>query len=89
MSATGHQHPCHSSDDGPKAIHTRMPLYADTAREMPDTIALSARGSPPEEAGASSHQKERVEGAFSRSVMLPAAFDGMRVDAKYVDGIPR
>ena len=46
-----------------------------------------ARGSPSEEAGASYHRKERVEGAFSRSVTLPAAFDGTRVDAKYVDGI--
>jgi hypothetical protein len=43
----------------------------------------------PEEAGTSYHRKERVEGAFSRSVTLPAAFDGTRVDAKYVDGIPR
>jgi HSP20 family molecular chaperone IbpA len=65
-----------------------MPLYADTAREMPDTIALSARGSA-RGGGASYHRKERVEGAFSRSVTLPAAFDGTRVDAKYVDGIPR
>ena len=64
-----------------------MPLYADTAREVPDTIALSGTRQSPEEAGASYHRKERVEGAFSRSVTLPAAFDGTRVDAKYVDGI--
>jgi HSP20 family protein len=51
------------------------------------TIAVSGRRQSPEEQGASYHRKERAEGAFSRSVTLPAAFDGARVDAKYVDGI--
>jgi HSP20 family protein len=51
------------------------------------TIAVSGTRQTPEEAGASYHRKERAEGAFSRSVTLPAAFDGTRVDAKYVDGI--
>jgi HSP20 family protein len=51
------------------------------------TIAVSGTRQTPEEAGASYHRKERGEGAFSRSVTLPAAFDGTRVDAKYVDGI--
>ena len=51
------------------------------------TITLSGTRQSPQEAGASYHRKERGEGAFSRSVTLPAAFDGTRVDAKYVDGI--
>jgi HSP20 family protein len=51
------------------------------------TVAVSGTRESPEEAGASYHRKERAEGAFSRSVTLPAAFDGARVDATYVDGI--
>jgi HSP20 family protein len=51
------------------------------------TVAVSGVRQSPEEAGASYHRKERAEGPFSRSVTLPAAFDGTRVQAKYVDGI--
>jgi HSP20 family protein len=51
------------------------------------TVAVSGNRQAPEEGGASYHRKERAEGAFSRSVTLPAAFDGARVDATYVDGI--
>src|SRR5207249_11089360 len=50
------------------------------------TIAVSGTRKSPEEEGVSYHRKERAEGAFSRSVTLPASFDGARVDAKYVDG---
>jgi HSP20 family protein len=51
------------------------------------TIAVSGTRKSPEEEGVSYHRKERAEGPFSRSVTLPASFDGARVDAKYVDGI--
>jgi HSP20 family protein len=51
------------------------------------TVLLSGTRQAPEEAGASYHRKERAEGQFSRSVTLPAAFDGARVGAKCVDGI--
>jgi HSP20 family protein len=51
------------------------------------TVLLSGMRQAPEEAGASYHRKERAEGQFSRSVTLPASFDGARVGAKYVDGI--
>jgi HSP20 family protein len=51
------------------------------------TIAVSGTRQSPEEEGVSYHRKERPEGPFSRSVTLPASFDGARVDAKYVDGI--
>lgn len=51
------------------------------------TIAVSGTRESPEEKGVSYHRKERAEGPFSRSVTLPASFDGARVDAKYVDGI--
>lgn len=50
-------------------------------------IAISGTRQSPEEEGVSYHRKERAEGAFSRSVTLPGAFDGSRVDAKYVDGV--
>ena len=51
------------------------------------TIVVSGTRTSPEEEGVSYHRKERAEGAFSRSVTLPGAFDGTRVEAKYVDGI--
>lgn len=51
------------------------------------TIAVSGTRQAPEEEGVSYHRKERADGAFSRSVTLPAVFDGTRVEAKYVDGI--
>ncbi|HTK88617.1 MAG TPA: Hsp20/alpha crystallin family protein [Verrucomicrobiae bacterium] len=51
------------------------------------TVTVSGARQSPEEEGVSYHRKERAEGAFSRSVTLPASFDGARVDAKYVDGI--
>jgi HSP20 family protein len=51
------------------------------------TIAVSGTRQSSEEQGVSYHRKERAEGAFSRSVTLPGAFDGARVEAKCVDGI--
>jgi HSP20 family protein len=51
------------------------------------TVTVSGTRQAPEEAGASYHRRERAEGAFSRSVTVPAAFEGGRVDAKYLDGI--
>jgi HSP20 family protein len=51
------------------------------------TVTLSGTRQPLQEQGVSYHRKERMEGAFRRSVTLPAAFDGARVEAKYVDGI--
>jgi HSP20 family protein len=51
------------------------------------TIAVSGTRQSPEEEGVSYHRKERAEGPFSRSVTIPSAFDGTRVEARYVDGI--
>jgi HSP20 family protein len=51
------------------------------------TVVVSGTRQSPEEEGVSYHRKERAEGAFSRSVTLPAPFEGARVDAKYADGI--
>jgi HSP20 family protein len=51
------------------------------------TLAVSGARQSPQEEGVSYHRKERAEGAFSRSVTLPASFDGTRVGAKYVDGV--
>jgi len=51
------------------------------------TVTLSGTRQPLQEQGASYHRKERMEGPFRRSVTVPAAFDGARVEAKYVDGI--
>jgi HSP20 family protein len=51
------------------------------------TITVSGTRQSVREDGASYHRKERAEGAFSRSVTLPSAFEGARVGAKYVDGV--
>jgi HSP20 family protein len=51
------------------------------------TLAVSGARQSPKEEGVSYHRKEQAEGAFSRSVTLPASFDGTRVGAKYVDGV--
>ena len=51
------------------------------------TVTLAGTRQPLQEQGVSYHRKERMEGAFRRSVTLPAAFEGARVEAKYVDGI--
>jgi len=51
---------------------------------------LSISGSreiPKENERVSYHRKERAEGAFSRSVTLPAEIDAGRVDARYAAGI--
>ena len=50
------------------------------------TVTVSGVRQSSEEQGVSYHRKERAEGPFSRSVTIPAAFDGARVEAKYVDG---
>jgi HSP20 family protein len=51
------------------------------------TVTVSGTRPASEEEGASYHRKERAEGGFSRSVTLPAPFDGTRVQARYVDGV--
>jgi HSP20 family protein len=51
------------------------------------TLAVSGTRQSPREEGASYHRKERADGPFSRSVTLPAAFDGTRVGATYMDGV--
>ena len=51
------------------------------------TITVSGVRTSPDEPGASYHRKERMDGPFSRSITLPQAFDGSRVEAKYVDGV--
>jgi HSP20 family protein len=51
------------------------------------TLTVSGMRRPVEETGVSYHRRERPEGAFSRSVTLPAEFEGARVQARYLDGV--
>lgn len=51
------------------------------------TVTVAGTPQPAEEKGVSYHRKERPEGAFRRSVTLPADFDGTRVEARYLDGL--
>lgn len=51
-------------------------------------VSLAGRREIPQEhERASYHRKERAEGAFNRTVTLPAEVDADRVDAHYTDGI--
>ena len=51
------------------------------------TVTISGTRAAAAEENASVHRKERAEGSFSRSVTLPALFEGSAVEANYVDGI--
>ena len=51
------------------------------------TLTVSGMRRSADEEGVSYHRRERPEGAFSRSVTLPADFEGARVEARYLDGI--
>jgi HSP20 family protein len=46
-----------------------------------------ARETGTESEGVSYQRRERPGGSFSRTVVLPAEFDGEHVEARYVDGI--
>jgi HSP20 family protein len=50
------------------------------------TVTVAGTRQPAQEEGVSYHRRERPEGPFSRSVTLPAEFDGARVEARYADG---
>lgn len=51
-------------------------------------VALSGRRDiQPEHDRVSYHRRERAEGAFSRTVTLPAEVDAARVEARYADGV--
>lgn len=49
------------------------------------TIAGERKAAPEE--GVSYHRRERAQGAFSRSVTLPADFDGDKVQARFENGV--
>jgi HSP20 family protein len=51
------------------------------------TLTVAGTRQAADEQGVSYHRKERPEGAFRRSVTLPADFDGARVEARYADGL--
>ena len=42
---------------------------------------------PSEHERVSYHRRERAEGAFSRTIALPAEIDSERVEARYTDGV--
>jgi hypothetical protein len=84
-SATGYEHPATAPTTDRKRSTRECPCTPTQQGKCQTLSSRRARGSPPRRR-ASYH---RIEGAFGRSVTLPAAFDGTRVDAKYVDGILR
>jgi len=72
-------------------------VRAEVPGLKPDEIAISAvrnqmsvsgkRQIPAERERVSYHRKERGEGVFNRTVVLPNEVDSERVDARYADGI--
>jgi len=72
-------------------------LRAEIPGIKPSELAISAlrnrvlvagkREIPQEHAQVSYHRKERADGSFSRTVILPLEVNADRVDARYADGI--
>ena len=91
VSTAGVFPPMNVSQDGDH-YYVRAPLPGvDAARlevsAVNRTVTVAGTRQPAEEERVSYHRKERPEGAFSRSVTLPAEFDGTRVEARYADGL--
>lgn len=51
------------------------------------TLTLAGKRSSPPEEGVSYHRKERMDGAFSRSITLPTEFENDKVEASLVNGL--
>jgi HSP20 family protein len=83
--------PMNVSEDGDRYyVRALIPGVEPSQLEVSvvhQTITVSGTRQVPEEPGVSYHRKERAEGRFSRSVSLPAAFEGGQVEATYVDGV--
>jgi len=50
-------------------------------------LSISGKRAVPEHERVSYHRKERAEGSFNRTVVLPTEIDAARVDAGYANGI--
>jgi HSP20 family protein len=50
-------------------------------------IIAGERKSESEEQGAGMYRSERYFGRFHRSILLPSAVDGSKIDARYKDGV--
>lgn len=50
-------------------------------------LSISGKRSVPEHERASYHRKERAEGSFNRTVVLPTEIDSAKVEARYTNGI--
>jgi len=72
-------------------------VRAEVPGIKPDELSISAvrnrlsvsgkREIPPEGDRVSHHRKERAEGAFNRTVVLPTDVDSERIHARYAEGI--
>ena len=69
--------PSHSGRISPARL-----VYADDG-----TKELGKREIPRENEHVSYHRKERLEGAFNRTVTLPVEVDPERVEARYAEGV--
>lgn len=50
-------------------------------------LVISGKRDIPEQGRVSYHRKERAQGSFSRTVVLPSDIDAAEVEARYADGI--
>jgi HSP20 family protein len=82
VSTAGVFPPMNVSQDGDHYYANRLEVSA-----VNRTVTVAGIRQPAEDEGVSYHRKERPEGAFNRSVTLPAEFDGTRVEARYADGL--
>jgi HSP20 family protein len=52
-----------------------------------DTIRLSGKKTIAHNEGASTHRRERLAGAFDRTIMMPVHIDADRIKAEYQNGV--
>jgi HSP20 family protein len=78
-------------DAGNYYVRAELPgIKSDQIRLSVEGNKLSlagARDTGTDGEGVSYHRRERPGGSFDRTIMLPAEFDGERVEARYADGI--
>lgn len=80
-----------SQDDDAFYLRAEVPGIKPTELSifaLRNRVSISGkREIPRENERASYHRKERLEGAFNRTVTLPVEVDPDRVDARYADGV--
>ena len=78
-------------DDGNIYVDSELPGYQQTDLEAhivgEDQLVLKGQRKPVQYEKAVAHRQERTFGSFERTVTLPVAVDGNKVEAKFSNGV--